>query len=565
MTGPQSKGRCAIYTRKSSEEGLDQAFNSLHAQREACEAYVLSQRHEGWQLIPAAYDDGGFSGGNMERPGLKRLLADIAAGKIDTVVVYKVDRLTRSLSDFGRIVESFDNQGVSFVSVTQQFNTTSSMGRLTLNVLLSFAQFEREVTGERIRDKIAASKKKGMWMGGPVPLGYDLSNRQLIVNPSEAETVRRIFARYLEVKSVTDLQIELEHCGVRTKRRVTSSGRELGGFVLSRGALYHLLSSPLYLGKTAHKGTLYDGMHEAIIDQQTWDRSRELLLENGVKRRRQKNLRSGRMLHGKLASEDGRLYTPTHSAKGGRRYFYYTLLGEAAAGPTRSARRLPAAEIEARVIDAVSSFLEDAVNIAGHFSGLSIPDTRMLTSGASHRATLLRDGAEEERARLISLLLSNVNVQSDALQIEISKGALGAELLGAGKNSSDGSITLRAPCHFAKRGNEVRLILASGAEHNSKPTPTLVRAVAQAKTWYDWIIQGEVFSMRGLAKRTGFNENHVSRILDLAVLSPEITAAIFRGDHDPSLTVAQLTATLEIDWTRQRLPQVGETGQGSAA
>jgi DNA invertase Pin-like site-specific DNA recombinase len=219
MTATESRGRCAIYTRKSSEEGLEQSFNSLHAQREACEAYILSQKHEGWQVVPATYDDGGFSGGNMERPGLKKLLADIAAGKIDTVVVYKVDRLTRSLSDFARIVESFDGQGVSFVSVTQQFNTTSSMGRLTLNVLLSFAQFEREVNGERIRDKIAASKKKGMWMGGPVPLGYDLSNRQLIVNRAEAETVRTIFARYLALRSVTDLQVELERAGFRTKRR----------------------------------------------------------------------------------------------------------------------------------------------------------------------------------------------------------------------------------------------------------------------------------------------------------------------------------------------------------
>ena len=341
MTAPQSRGRSAIYTRKSSEEGLEQSFNSLHAQREACEAYILSQRHEGWHALPATYDDGGFSGGNMERPGLKKLLADIAAGKIDTVVAYKVDRLTRSLSDFARIVESFDGQGVSFVSVTQQFNTTSSMGRLTLNVLLSFAQFEREVTGERIRDKIAASKKKGMWMGGPVPLGYDLSNRQLVINPVEAETVRMIFARYLELKSVTDLQIELEHSGVRTKRRITSSGREVGGFVLSRGALYHLLSSPLYIGKTGHKGKLYDGMHEAIIDQETWDRSHEFLRENGVKRRRHKNLSSGRMLHGTLASEDGRLYTPTHCAKGGRRYFYYALLAKATTRSTRK-RSAPA-------------------------------------------------------------------------------------------------------------------------------------------------------------------------------------------------------------------------------
>lgn len=565
MTTPQSNGRCAIYTRKSSEEGLEQSFNSLHAQREACEAYILSQKHEGWQVVPTEYDDGGFSGGNMERPGLKKLLADIAAGKIGTVVVYKVDRLTRSLSDFARIVESFDSQGVSFVSVTQQFNTTFSMGRLTLNVLLSFAQFEREVTGERIRDKIAASKKKGMWMGGPVPLGYDLSNRQLIINSAEAETVQRIFARYLKVKSVTELQSELEDSGVRTKRRITSSGREVGGFVLSRGALYHLLSSPLYIGKTAHKGTLYDGMHQAIIDRETWDRSRELLRENTVKRRRRKNLSSGRMLHGKLASEEGRFYTPTHSAKGGRRYFYYTLLGEAGASSIRSVRRLPAAEIEERVIDSLCSFLEDAVNIAGHFSAFSIPETRMLTSTAAHRATLLRDGAEQERAKLISRVVSRVVVESDALQIQISKDALGAELLGARKDGYDGSITLRAPCRFAKRGNEVRLILESGAQQKCNPNAAVVRAVAQAKTWYEWIVRGEVFSMRGLAQRTGFNENYVSRILDLAVLSPDITEAILRGDHDPSLTVAQLTSALEIDWTRQHLPRMGKSAPESTA
>jgi len=499
----------------------------------------------------------------MERPGLKKLLADIAAGKVDTVVVYKVDRLTRSLSDFARIVESFDKQGVSFVSVTQQFNTTSSMDRLTLNVLLSFAQFEREVTGERIRDKVAASKKKGMWMGGPVPLGYDLSNRQLAINPAEAETVRMIFARYLVLRSVTDLQSELQTSGIRTKRRVTSSGREVGGFVLGRGTLYHLLSNPLYIGKVAHKGKLYDRMHEAIVDQEIWDRSRELLRENTVKRRRSKNLPSGRMLHGKLASEDGRLYTPTHSAKGGRRYFYYTLVGAVGTGSTKSARRLPAAEIEARVIDSLGSFLDDAVHLSKHFSGLSISETRMLTSAGTHWSTRLREGAEQEKSRLICHVVSSVIVQNDALQIEISKGALREELLGAGKEGFEGEIALRAPCHFAKRGNEVRLILESGVQQSS-PNSTVVRAVAQAKTWYEWIIKGEVFTMRQLAKRTGLHRKYVSRLLDLAVLSPDVTEAIFRGDHHPSLTIEQLTATLEIDWSKQKLPQLGESRQGSA-
>jgi site-specific DNA recombinase len=249
MNSPVKQVRCAIYTRKSSEEGLEQSFNSLHAQREACEAYVLSQKHEGWLVLPKCYDDGGFSGGNMERPGLKQLLADIESAQVDTVVVYKVDRLTRSLADFARIVESFDSKGVSFVSVTQQFNTTSSMGRLTLNVLLSFAQFEREVTGERIRDKVAASKRKGMWMGGHIPLGYDLKDRTLIINEAEAGIVRDIFASYLRLRSVFDLQEELAERVVLSKKRTCTTGREMGGNNFSRGTLYHILSSPLYIGK----------------------------------------------------------------------------------------------------------------------------------------------------------------------------------------------------------------------------------------------------------------------------------------------------------------------------
>src|SRR5262245_2047375 len=268
--GDARRKRCAIYTRKSSEEGLEQEFNSLAAQHEACEAYIRSQQHEGWGMAKTHYDDGGCSGGNLERPALQGLLGDIRAGRIDIVVVYKVDRLTRSLADFARLVEIFDGQGVSFVSVTQQFNTTSSMGRLTLNVLLSFAQFEREVTGERIRDKIAASKKKGMWMGGLVPLGYDASGRALVVNPAEAETVRRIFALYRQFSCVRRVKEEADRLGLRTKRRTTTGGAERGGQSFSRGHLYRLLSNPIYIGQIAHKGQLYAGQHPRLIDDETW-------------------------------------------------------------------------------------------------------------------------------------------------------------------------------------------------------------------------------------------------------------------------------------------------------
>ena len=264
---PTRKMRCAIYTRKSSEEGLEQAFNSLDAQREACAAFVLSQKHEGWTVLPTLYDDGGFSGGTMDRPALQRLLSDIRAGEVDVVMVYKIDRLTRSLFDFAKIVEAFDAQGVSFVSITQQFNTTTSMGRLTLNVLLSFAQFEREVAGERIRDKIAASKKKGMWMGGLPSLGYDVQNRKLVVNEEEAGTVVHIFWRYVELRSVRALQAELDAAGIRSKRRILADGTPFGGQKLSRGALYLMLQNRIYRGDITHKGNAYPGEHPANCRQ----------------------------------------------------------------------------------------------------------------------------------------------------------------------------------------------------------------------------------------------------------------------------------------------------------
>jgi DNA invertase Pin-like site-specific DNA recombinase len=278
------KLRCALYTRKSSEEGLEQDFNSLDAQREACEAFVTSQKREGWILLPEMYDDGGFSGGTLERPAFQRLLADVSAGKVDVVVVYKVDRLTRSLSDFAKIVEVFDKNGVSFVSVTQQFNTTSSMGRLTLNILLSFAQFEREVTGERIRDKIAASKKKGLWMGGMPSLGYDVNDRKLVINEEEAKTVRHIFRRYLELKSVRLLKADLDAHGIVSKAREASDGSAYGSKPLARGALYLMLQNRVYRGETVHKDNSYPGEHDAIVDEHLWNEVQVILRTNRIER-----------------------------------------------------------------------------------------------------------------------------------------------------------------------------------------------------------------------------------------------------------------------------------------
>jgi hypothetical protein len=432
------------------------------------------------------------------------------------------------------------------------------MGRLTLNVLLSFAQFEREVTGERIRDKVAASKKKGMWMGGSVPLGYDIDNRQLIINPQEADTVRRIFNRYLELRSVTTLQEELEKSKTRSKHRISSTGRVWGGKVLSRGTIYHLLSSPVYIGKTAHKGVLYAGQHKSIIDAETWKRTQDLLKENGVIRRNRKNLPSGRMLHGKLATESGILYTPTHAAKGGRRYFYYTLTRREACRAKTAIRRLPAIEIETRVLASIRALLTDSVRLAKHYPALAIRDTKLLTSAGRHKATMLAEGSSKEKSEFLQRVSSRVLVLPSELHIYLNKADLGLELLNR-KDDSDakGSILLQEPFQFARRGSEVRLILESREAQSEECIPSLVRAVSQAKTWYEWIVKGEICRMRELAQRAGLNRHYTSRIFPLVNLSPQLTEAVLKGDHPPTLTVAQLTTDVAMEWSNQRLEIVG--------
>jgi DNA invertase Pin-like site-specific DNA recombinase len=311
--------RCAVYTRKSSEHGLEQDFNSLDAQREAAEAYIKSQAHEGWRLVKTRYDDGGISGGTLERPALQSLLTDIQSRKVDVVVVHKVDRLTRSLADFAKLVELFEAHGVSFVAVTQQFNTTTSMGRLTLNVLLSFAQFERELAGERIRDKFAASRRKGMWMGGTIPLGYDVKDRKLVINAQEAERVRLIFGRYLALGCVAKLQADLDQCGVRSKQRVLTSGRVIGGCSFGRGALYHLLRNRIYRGEVVHKGIVYPGEHNAIVDEELWAAVQARLADNCTTRRKAR-VETGALLGGLIYDDRGNIMSPTYSVRRGNRY-----------------------------------------------------------------------------------------------------------------------------------------------------------------------------------------------------------------------------------------------------
>ncbi len=365
---------CAIYTRKSSDERLDMEFNSLDAQREACLAYIASQKSEGWVPVLDGYDDGGFSGGNMNRPALNRLMDDINAGKVQTVVVYKIDRLTRSLMDFAKLVEVFDARGVTFVSITQSFNTTTSMGRLTLNVLLSFAQFEREVAGERIRDKIAASKRKGMWMGGTVPLGYDVVNRSLVINQEEAEKVRLIFQRYLELKSTNELYKYLKFQNIKSKARILPSGEVVPGINFNRTSLHYLLTNQTYIGKIKHKEMVHDGNHEPIISMDLWDQVQALLISQAPSARGEKKIKEKNPLRGLLFNTEGFQYFPTYTNKPGRQYRYYQVryTDEVTERTKDALYRVPAHEIETRVEKAIRAELSD-LKTASAF--LNIPET----------------------------------------------------------------------------------------------------------------------------------------------------------------------------------------------
>ena len=517
--------RCAIYTRKSSEEGLEQSFNSLQAQREACEAYITSQKHEGWHAIGAHYDDGGFSGGSMERPALQKLLGDIATGKVNTVVVYKVDRLTRSLADFAKIIEAFDARGVSFVSVTQQFNTTTSMGRLTLNVLLSFAQFEREVTGERIRDKIAASKKKGMWMGGFTPLGYDIKDRQLVVNPEEAKTVREIFRQYLRLGRVSALKAYLDQKEVRSKLHPSATGVARGSKPYSRGALYHLLNNRIYLGEIVHRDNVYPGQHEAIVDRETWDKAAALLAKNNQGNRQRGKSGTGQLLTGILFDDAGNRYTPTHAVKNGKRYRYYT--SQAVIRGRRSTTaiaRIPAQEIEQLVQSRILSLLSSASEITslltrGEIRGASL--CRGISSSLK-LANGLSKAPPSEVAQVCGRFLKRVVLLEQRVSIEINLNVLIAALFGDNKRDTAelrSSPCATVECEYQARhwSNELRLVSSKDAAE--EPTHA-VKNIARARLWYERIVAGEIHNFSQLAKRYQFSAIYASRMFRQALLSP---------------------------------------------
>ena len=413
---PNRRLRCAIYTRKSSEEGLDMEFNSLDAQREACEAYIASQRSEGWVATRERYDDGGFSGGTLERPGLKQLLADIDDGLIDVVVVYKIDRLSRSLMDFSKLVEIFDRNGVTFVSVTQSFNTTTSMGRLTLNILLSFAQFEREVIGERIRDKVAASRKRGIWMGGYVPLGYDVQDRKLLVNDAEAASVRRIFERFVELGSATVLARELRRDRFRNKQ----------GTLIDKGYLYRLLNNRVYRGEAVHKGKAYPGEHDAIIDNDLWDRTHAILQESPRKRANNSRSRTPALLKGLIFSDTGAAMTPTSTKKGAKLYRYYVsmdIIRNRETGEETAPMRLAAGMVEDAVVTEVRRILqtpEVVSQVIGSLTreggGASEADAVAALHDFNALWAQLFPG---EQARIIQLIVRRVTVTAAGLEVDI--------------------------------------------------------------------------------------------------------------------------------------------------
>ena len=550
-----SSRRCAIYTRKSSEEGLEQDFNSLQAQREACEAFIKSQAGEGWRLVKAAYDDGGLSGGTMERPALQRVLGDINQGLIDVVVVYKVDRLTRSLADFAKMVQVFDAHGVSFVAVTQQFNTTTSMGRLTLNVLLSFAQFEREVTGERIRDKIAASKRKGMWMGGFVPLGYDVCDRRIVIDEREAETVRYIFRRYQELGCVRLLKEDLDCRGVLSKRRTSKTGIESGGHSFSRGALYALLSNPIYVGEIRHKNLHHPGQHQAIVDQAVWERTQQQLQEHRVRAKSHDASLEKSPLTGRLVDENGAGLTPSHARKGERKYRYYISRNLPAQGlaPSRLGWRLPARELEDRVAAAVGEMLGDesaVLEAAGKTDINSSQVDRVLHAARTWHHRLQ---SETEQASAIGALVDRVELKSDGIRVSIKLPIAGAEKSRA-QPPDQVAIARSFPMQLKRRGVELRLIVGDHNRSAAIVDLSLMKAVARAHRWFDEISTGKARSLAAIAAREGLAVRYVGRLIRLAFLAPEIVESIIEGRQPTTLTGEALTRRLELplSWCSQR-------------
>jgi DNA invertase Pin-like site-specific DNA recombinase len=499
--------RCAVYTRKSTEHGLELEFNSLDAQREACEAYIKSQASQGWRILPQHYDDPAFSGGNLKRPALKKLLADIEAGRIDVVVVYKIDRLTRSLADFAKLVEAFDAKSVSFVAVTQQFNTTSSMGRLTLNVLLSFAQFERELASERVRDKIAASRRKGKWTGGTVPLGYEAKDKKLVINKAEAETVRTIFRLYLELKSFTRLVAELDRRGIITKRRHTKVVKYNGAIPFTYGPLAYLLKNRVYIGEVHHGGKWFKGEQKAILDRSTFDQV-QLLLKTNANGSKVKHFNSDALLQGKLYDDKGNLMGPSFSSKNGVRYRFYVsrALLRGRKSQAGSVGRVSAAKIEQAVLSALASRQR-----AKGFEGVPLDITRV----------------------------QRVVVTRDRLTIGL-----------FGRTGNKSKQEIQAPWSCDPNGNLATIALADGPE--PARNESLIRALVRAHAWLQQLDDGSYGSIEDLADANNIHPKVVRQALRLAYLPPKFTSSILEGTHPAAATAARVPKLLPVSWSKQQ-------------
>ena len=548
---------CAIYTRKSSEEGMEQGFNSLDAQREACEAYILSQKAQGWQALEFAYDDGGFSGGNTERPGLKRLMADISTGKVKIVVVYKVDRLTRSLADFAKLVELFDAHGVSFVSVTQQFNTTSSMGRLTLNVLLSFAQFEREVTGERIRDKIAASKRKGMWMGGSIPIGYVPHERTLKIDEPQARQIYNIYQRYLQLGCVRLLKAELDRQGQLTPVRLSQRDNQSGGRPFSRGNLYKILSNPIYIGQIMHKGSTFNGLHTAIINIELWQAVQNKLKANQQGHRTRVTAINPSLLTGLIFDEKGNRLSPTHSKKGARRYRYYIDQQSGAEG--RRARedvlRLPAQELEDVVLRTLVSFLKDESHLVRQMEGIEADMVNRQLQVAAELADQLSEANSVQQIDILQRIVSRIVIHKNKLEIAIAMNKIWTGSQTEPTELIDTATVIEVPVELKRCGMAVRLIVRAPRELTRRqPDPKLVARIAKAHTWFQQLSSGRSDSIQSIAKQEKVTSSYVTRVVHLAFLAPDIVQRIVKGDHPIELNIDRLIrmVPLPTDWDAQR-------------
>jgi len=532
--------RCAIYTRKSSEEGLEQDFNSLDAQREACEAYIASQKHEGWELLPNRFDDGGISGGHLDRPALQRLMQAVDDKRVDQIVVYKIDRLTRSLADFAKLVDRLDTSKTSFVSVTQSFNTATSMGRLTLNMLLSFAQFEREVTAERIRDKIAASKRKGMWMGGSVPFGYQPEGRTLKIDEEEAETVKTIFDLLSKTGNLLDLKAEAQRLNLRSRCRVGRDGTKTGGKHFDRGHLHHILTNPIYAGRIRHKDKVYEGRHPAIIDPHEWDKVQDQLQRKARKSRGAKQKASKSLLAGKLYDETGDRLTPSHSRKNGKRLRYYIshrlIKNRSTKHP--DAWRLPAEQLETLLIDLLAQHLNKPEAALAMTTGLAGAEI-------SNVAGMLK---EQNDSKKLVRLIERVDIGPGQLTIQIDLLKLASFINYEPNDINTDALVLTSPFQMRRRGVELKLHLGDPPPEIDK---TLVQNIVKARGWMKLIVGGQTFSE--VAAAEGTSKRRVQDLIGLAMLSPDLLDQVVAGEQPLGLTSDYLIKTgCSPIWSKQQ-------------